>query len=100
MGHERTVATNIITGLEVSGLQDNTFITLPETYTQSRIPVTKTNIPNQRALSKWPYLRNVQISTINADIDLLIGANAPKAIEPWQIINSEGDGPNALKTLL
>lgn len=100
MGQERTVATNVITGLEVSGLQDNTFITLPETYTQSRIPVTKSNIPNQRALSKWPYLKNVQISTINAGIDLLIGTNAPKAIEPWQIINSEGDGPYAIKTLL
>ena len=94
------MATNVITGLEVSGLQDNAFITLPETYTQSRIPVTKSNIPNQRALSKWPYLRNVQIPTIKAGIDLLIGTNAPKAIEPWQIINSEGDGPYAIKTLL
>ena len=37
MGQERTVATNVITGLEVSGLQDEAFITLPETYTQSRI---------------------------------------------------------------
>ncbi|KAK0133432.1 hypothetical protein N1851_031063 [Merluccius polli] len=93
MGQERTVATNVITGLEVD------FKTM-QTYTQSRIPVTKSNIPNQRALSKWPYLRNVNISTINAGIDLLIGTNAPKAIEPWQIINSEGDGPYAIKTLL
>ena len=84
MGQERTVATNIITGLEVSGLQDDAFITLPETYTQSRIPVTKSNIPNQRALSKWPYLREVQISTINAGIDLLIGTQSNRALANYK----------------
>ncbi|XP_073713144.1 uncharacterized protein [Misgurnus anguillicaudatus] len=100
MGQERTVSTNVITGLEVSGLHNNVFLTLPETYTQAKIPVSKGNIPNQSALSKWPYLRDIQIYTIDADIDLLIGTNAPKAMEPWQIVNSEGDGPYAMRTLL
>ena len=100
MGQERAVSTNIITGLEVSGLHNNVFIALPETYTQGKIPVSESNIPNQRTLSKWPYLRGVQISTINAGIELLIGTNATKAIEPWQIINSKGDGPYAMRTML
>lgn len=40
------------------------------------------------------------MTQINATIGLLIGVNAPKALEPWRIINSEGDGPYAVKTLL
>ncbi len=37
---------------------------------------------------------------IDADIELLIGVNIPKALEPWQFINSEGNGPYAVCTLL
>lgn len=37
---------------------------------------------------------------IDADIEMLIGMDVPKAMEPWQIINSQSNGPYALKTLL
>ncbi len=33
-------------------------------------------------------------------MELLIGSNTPKAIEPGENINSQGDGPYAVKTLL
>lgn len=31
---------------------------------------------------------------------MLIGTNVPKALEPWKVINSEGEGPYAVKTVL
>ena len=31
---------------------------------------------------------------------LLIGVNTPKAMEPWKVINTQGNGPYAVKTLL
>lgn len=40
------------------------------------------------------------LPTINAEIGLLIGTNIPKALEPWQVINSKGNGPYAFKTAL
>lgn len=43
-------------------------------------------------------VKDVIISTTDADIDLLISTNAPKAIE--QIISSQGEGPYAVRTLL
>lgn len=46
----------------------------------------------------WPYLQ--QVCQIDADIGLLIGSNIPKAMEPWRIINSQGEGPYAVKTTL
>ena len=33
-------------------------------------------------------------------MDLLIGVNVPKAMEPWRIINSQRNGPYAVRTRL
>lgn len=31
---------------------------------------------------------------------MLIGTNAPRLLEPWEIVNSCGDGPYAIRTVL
>lgn len=63
------------------------------------IPVTKENIPKEEDLRKWPYLSD-ELTPIDASIELLIGVNAPKAMEPWRVVNSEGRGPYTVQTLL
>ncbi|KAJ8402854.1 hypothetical protein AAFF_G00361680 [Aldrovandia affinis] len=100
MGQERPVKSYGLTGLEVTNLEGTTHLNLPRVYTQDRIPVSKENIPTQNDLEKWPYLSGIQLDEIDANIDLLIGINVPKAMEPWHIINSQGNGPYAVKTLL
>ena len=97
MGQERTMGTHRITGLEVSSLEGSDFNELPEVFTQDRIPVSHGNIATKEDIRRWPY---VQLATIEADIGLLIGANAPWALEPWRIVHSQGDGPYAVKTRL
>ncbi len=87
MGQEQPVSCNVITGLEVSGINNKLF-SLPEVYTQKKIPVTSDNIGTQEKVSKWPYLDRVKIPHIEANIDLLIGANESQVMEPWEIINS------------
>lgn len=37
---------------------------------------------------------------IHADIRLLIGTNASQVVDPWQVIQSQVEGPYAVKTLL
>ena len=64
------------------------------------MPVTTDNIISEEELSKWPYLRDVTIPHITADVDLLIGTNASKLMEPWNVINSQGEGPYTIRTLL
>ena len=44
------------------------------------------------------HLKKVKLNEIDAEIDL-IGANTPKALEPWQITNAEANGPYAVKTV-
>lgn len=50
MGQEKVVASNIVTGLEVAGLDSETFLDLPKTFTQDSMPVHKGNIPCPRDL--------------------------------------------------
>lgn len=100
MGQEKPVSSYRVTGLEVGSLQDDTFMKLPEVYTHSEIPVTKENIPTQDDIMEWPYLSEVQLTTVDKEVGLLIGLNCPKALEPWKVVHSEGNGPYAVKTQL
>jgi len=100
MGDQRSVSSSILTGLEVSSLYDDIFYSLPEVFTQEKMPVSKENIVTEGDLHRWPYLKGVKIPQIPADVDLLIGANASKVMEPWEVKNSDGEGPYAVRTLL
>ena len=100
MGQERVIKTQRVTGLEVSSCHESDFIQLPEVFTQDRIPVCHGNITREEDIQRWPYLHDVQLPAIDADIGLLIGANAPWALEPWSVIHSQGDGPCAVKCRL
>lgn len=42
----------------------------------------------------------MKLASIDADVGLLVEVNAPKALEQWSIINSQGKGPYAVQTLL
>lgn len=100
MSHETSVPTYVVSGLEVSSLDENNFIPLPDVFTQKEMPVTANNISMKQDLARWPYLQEITIPEIDSNIELLIGTNASKIIEPWEIINSQGEGPYAVKTLV
>ena len=100
MGQERLVKSYELTGLEVGNMDGSVYIELPQVYTQPKIPVSKENLLSQHDLKRWPYLNAVTLQRIDANIEILIGMNVPKAMEPWRVINSQGNGPYAVKTLL
>lgn len=100
MGQEKAVVSHRIFGMEVSGLDETACVELPYVYTQMSIPVTTDNFVSQDDLKRWPYLKEVKLHHIDSDIGVLIGVNAPKALEPWKIINSEGNGPYIVKAVL
>ncbi|KAL0199162.1 hypothetical protein M9458_007702, partial [Cirrhinus mrigala] len=84
MGQEKPVHSNILSDLEICGLECEDYIDLPRVFTQKEIPVKQENIPQQKDLEKWPYLDQVKLPHLKAEIGVLIGANVHKAIEPWQ----------------
>lgn len=80
MGQEKVVSTHVLSGMEVAGLNGDEFCDLHQVYTQESMPVHKGNIPRQRDIQRWPYLKNVNLPEIEAGIELLIGTNVPKAL--------------------
>ena len=100
MNQEKFVDSHIISGLEVAALNSDIYFELPDVYTQCKMPVTRNNIPKQEEISAWPHLNSVEIPVINADVELLIETNVLKVMEPWEVVNSEGEGPCAGRTLL
>ena len=100
MGQKKVVPTFAVSGMEVAGLAGKSFYPLPEILTQKEIPVTPDNIVTAADLERWPYLSKVHVPTIEANVDLLIGSNAPRLLEPWEVVNSHGFGPYAIRTVL
>ncbi|KAI7802084.1 hypothetical protein IRJ41_024663 [Triplophysa rosa] len=100
MGQEKVVPAYVLSGLEVSSVDGNIFYQLPQMLTQKQMPVSPNIIVSKGDLSKWPYLAKVEVPHIMANVDLLIGSNAPKMLEPWEVINNQGNGPYAIRTAL
>lgn len=89
-----------MSGLEVAALNVEDFCELPNAYTQVRMLVHKGNIPRQSNLQRWLHLKHVHLPEIDAGIELLIGTNVPKAMEPLQVIRSVDNGPYAIRIML
>ncbi|KAL7848772.1 hypothetical protein SRHO_G00203950 [Serrasalmus rhombeus] len=100
MGQEKVVDSFIVTELEVAGLDSDVYCEMPDLFTQHRMPVNVCNIPKQQDLDDWPHLKHVYLPEIEAHVELLIGMNMPRALEPLEVVRSVGDGPFAIKTVL
>ena len=98
--HNMSVPCYAVSNIEICGLNEDKYITLPIVYTQESLPVSRQQIPTQDDISCWSYLSPIDVPVLDAGIGILIENNVPKAIEPWEVINSEGDGPYAVRTLL
>ena len=90
----------VLSELKVCGLEDSMYVELPKVFTHSSIPVHAGNVPKQSDIHQWPYLSEVCLPELEADVGLLIGANCSGAMEPWRIINSQDGGPYAVKTAI
>ena len=85
--------------LEVFDLDENELVKLHTVFSTPKLPVSKESIPKQSDVARFPYLRDIQILEIDVDIGLLIGNDAPKALEPREVRQSEGQGPYATRTV-
>lgn len=80
MSQKKIVNAHFVSGFKMSCMDENYFIDLPDVFTQKDMPVSKLNIPRQEDVNQWSYLRNVKLHDIDADVDLLIGTDAPKVM--------------------
>ena len=86
--------------LEVFDLEEQNFVELPTVVLTPQLPVSTDSIPQQEDVSRYPYLQGIKLPKIDASVGLLIGNDAPKALEPKQVIGCKDKGPYAVKTIL
>ena len=90
----------IINGIQVSDMEESSFISLPAVYTLNTIPVSRDDIPKASELKIWSHLRELETPVIDSEIGLMIGNNVPEAMEPWDVIHGNKGEPFAVKTKL
>ena len=66
-----------VVSLEVLDFDEENLFELPVVFTRPSLPVTTESAANQQDVEKWRYLSEVVIPNIDADVDLLIGSDAP-----------------------
>ena len=80
------------------------WISLPKAYTKEDLPVDSWEVATAQKLKKWKHLSCVADEVIkddqNINVELLIGANCTRALEPNKVIPSRNDGPYVMKTVL
>ena len=99
LGKQNSMTECRVFKLEVFDLDEQNFVELPTVFSTPQLPVSKDSIPRQEDVSKYPYLKGIQLPKIDAPIGLLIGNDVPKALEPKQVIASNNKGPYAVKTI-
>ena len=84
-----------------SGL-DVDLINIQMAYTKDDLPVDSRKIATQEKIKKWKYLQEIskEIShSYDVKVELLVGANWTRALEPVQVINSRNGVLYAMKTV-
>ena len=87
-------------GLDVFDLNENHMVEIPTVFSTTRLPVSKVSIPLQEDVDKWDHLEGIHLPiNLNAEISLLIGNDVPRALEPKQFKECQGNGPYAVRTI-
>ncbi|KAK3745210.1 hypothetical protein QZH41_004249 [Actinostola sp. cb2023] len=86
--------------LEVFDLKQENQIDLPNVYSMHKLPVSSADIATRQDIDRWPHLKGIELTAIDADVGLLIGCDVPEALQPQDIRISQNGGPYATRTLL
>ena len=101
MHSQSLVATSVVDDLIVTDMEGNNAVEMPRSYTQMEIPVNKEQIPTPEMVKQWVHLREVAEKmpkfVPSTEIGMLIGSNCPAALEPLEVVPSEGQGPYAMR---
>ena len=86
--------------LEVLDLNEDNVVELPMVFSRPSLPISRDSIADQKDVNRWPHLKGINIPHIEAEIGLLIGSDAPEALQPIEVRESKNGGPFATRTVL
>ena len=68
LGKQKSVTECRFFKLEVFDLDEQNFVELPTVFSTPQLPVSKNSIPQQEDVSKYPYLKGIQLPKIDAPL--------------------------------
>ncbi|XP_043199287.1 uncharacterized protein LOC122368999 [Amphibalanus amphitrite] len=97
---EVSITTRIVNGAWLSDENGGNILELPQLFSLEKIPVDFADFPTQTEISKWKHLEGVKLDLCqNEEVELLLGSNAFLAMEPLEVVTSNGEGgPFAVRT--
>ena len=94
------VNTSFVHDLVVCDLNNKNPVELPKTYTINDMPVSHDHIPKLEFLRQWSHLDCIvsELPAYNPSlkIGLLIGSNCPSALQPLDVMPTDGSSPCAV----
>ena len=88
-----------LVNLEVSELSEKNLIELPMVYSMPSLPVSNDSVGTQEDVNSWPHLKGIEMRSIESEVSLLIGSDAPQVLQPKEFRESENSGPFALRKI-
>ena len=85
--------------LEVSDLSEQNLVELPMVYSTPSLPVSPDTVGTQEDVNRWPHLKGIKLQSIESEVGLLIGSDAPRVLQPKEFRESKDGGPFATRTI-
>jgi hypothetical protein len=90
-----------VNDLVITDIHGSNPVELPRTYTREEIPVNAKQIPKANMIQRWHHLRHVAMHLPkyhpDLEIGILVGSNCPAALEPLEVVPTNGIGPFATR---
>ena len=88
-----------LVNLEVSDLSEQNLIELPMVYSTPSLPISNDTVGTQEDVNRWPHLKGIEMQSIESEVGLLIGSDAPQVLQPKEFRESKDGGPFATRTI-
>ena len=88
MDNDNVKSQSLVVNLEVSDLQGDNTVELRNVFSRAKLPVAADDRPVQIDVDKWPYLKDINLPNIDAEVELLIGCTNTARVDnqrrAWQ----------------
>ncbi|XP_059092249.1 uncharacterized protein LOC131887635 [Tigriopus californicus] len=93
----KSVNTQAISGLEIMDLSRNETMGLPVVFTKDELPISKDDVLTREDCEQFDYLADVPFEFVEATVGLMLGANAPQALKPLEVVGGDEGRPYATR---